>query len=81
MGEIVFFSMIVDPRVCSNDKDDRCVEQRNQLEQIENFCTDENLRFAISTSTQIAEKQFNIYSALPKLCYFRDAFPVIYPGK
>lgn len=76
-----FFLVIVDPRVCSNDKDDRCVEQRTQLEQIESFCTGENIQFSISTNTQIAEKQFNIYNALPKLCFFRDGYPVIYSGK
>ncbi len=32
------------------------------------------------TNTQIAEKQFNIYGSLPKICFFRDAFPIIYAG-
>lgn len=71
---------IVDPRVCSNDNDDRCVEQRKQLEQIENHCNGENIRFGVSTNTQIGEKQFNIYGSLPKLCFFRDGFPVLYSG-
>lgn len=72
--------MIVDAKVCSNEKDGRCVEQRNQLEQIENLCNGENIRFAISTNTQIGEKQFNIYGSEPKLCFFRDGLPIIYSG-
>jgi hypothetical protein len=39
------------------------------------------MAFGISTSTHLAEKQFNIYGNLPKLCLFRDGLPIIYSGR
>jgi hypothetical protein len=77
---IIIFSL-VDQQVCNNEKDEKCIQQRTQFEQINDICTSENIQFAISTNIQIAEKQFNIYGSLPKLCFFRDGFPVIYTGK
>lgn len=67
--------------MCNNEKDEKCLQQRTQLEQIHDISTSENIQFALSTNTQIAEKQFNIYGSLPKICFFRDGFPVIYSGK
>jgi len=72
--------IFVDKQQCNNENDDKCLQQRNQLEQIRDLCTSENIQFAISTNTQIAEKQFNIYGSLPKLCFFRNSFPIIYSG-
>ncbi len=71
---------LVDKQLCKNE-DEKCLEQRRQLEQIRDLSTSENIQFAISTNIQIAEKQFNIYGSLPKLCFFRDSFPIIYSGK
>ncbi len=74
------FLSLVDKQQCNNEKDDKCLQQRSQLEQIRDLCTGENIQFALSTNMQIAEKQFNIYGSLPKLCFFRDGFPIIYSG-
>jgi hypothetical protein len=67
--------------VCNDEKDEKCIQQRAQLEQISDLCTSENIQLASSTNTQIAEKQFSIYGSFPKLVLFRDGFPVIYSGK
>jgi len=66
--------------LCNNEQDDKCLQEKNQLEQIRNLCTGENIQFAILINTEIAEKQFNIYGSLPKLCFFRNNFPIIYSG-
>jgi len=72
--------IFVDKQQCHNENDDKCLQQRSQLEPIRDLCTSENIQFAISANTQIAEKQFNIYGSLPKLCFFRNNFPIIYSG-
>jgi len=71
---------LVDKQLCNNENDDKCLQQKSQLEQIRDLCTSENIQFAISINTNIAEKQFNIYGSLPKLCFFRNSFPIIYSG-
>lgn len=66
--------------MCNNEDDDKCHQQRSQLEEIHHLCTNENIQFAISTNITIAEKYFNIYGSFPKLFYFRNGFPVMYSG-
>ena len=73
-------SFLVDKQACNSDKQELCLEQRRQLEQLRDLCAGENIQFAISTDLQFAEKQFNIYGALPRLCFFRETFPIIYDG-
>lgn len=72
---------LVDKQVCNDENDDKCRQHRSQLEEIHNLCTSENIHFALSTNTSIAEKQFNIYGSLPRLCFFRNNFPVVYSGR
>ncbi|CAF2643915.1 unnamed protein product [Rotaria sp. Silwood2] len=72
--------VFVDKQQCNTENDEKCLQQRSQLEQIHDLCTSENIQFALSTNTTIAEKNFNIYGSLPKLCFFRNGFPVIYSG-
>ncbi|CAF2126379.1 unnamed protein product [Rotaria magnacalcarata] len=72
--------VFVDKQQCNSESDDTCRQQRSQLEQIRHLCTSANIQFAISTNITIAEKYFNIYGSLPKLCFLRNGFPVIYSG-
>lgn len=74
------FVYVVDKEQCNDENDDKCIKQKNQLEQIRDLTTSENIQFALSINTQLAEKQFNIYGSLPKLVFFRENFPVIYSG-
>ncbi|CAF1001550.1 unnamed protein product [Adineta steineri] len=67
--------VFVDKQSCNDDK---CRQERTELEQIRDLCTGENIQFALSTNSELAEKQFNIYGSSPKLCFFRDGFPIIY---
>ncbi|CAF4360046.1 unnamed protein product [Rotaria socialis] len=72
--------VFVDKQQCNSESDDTCRQQRSQLEQIRHLCTSANIQFAISTNITIAEKYFNIYGSLPKLCFLRNGFPVVYSG-
>ncbi|CAF1192284.1 unnamed protein product [Rotaria sordida] len=72
--------VFVDKQQCNNENDDKCHQQRNQLEQIRDLCTSGNIQFALSTNTTIAEKHFNIYGSFPQICFFRNGFPIIYSG-
>lgn len=72
---------LVDKQQCTNEQDEKCRQQRQQIEQIADLCANDKIQFTISTNSQLAEKQFNIYGALPKLCFFRDGFPIIYSGR
>lgn len=70
----------MDQQQCNDEKDEKCLEQKKQLKEIRDLCTSEHIQFALSTNTQVAEKKFNIYGSFPKLCFFRDGFPIIYSG-
>lgn len=78
ISEQLFFLFLVDKQQCNDENDEKCRQQRAQLEQIRDLCTGDNIEFGLSTNLQIAEKEFNIYGSLPKVCLFRDGFPVIY---
>ena len=71
----------MDKQACNSDKQEQCLQQRHQLEQLRDLCAGENVQFALSTDLQFAEKQFNIYGALPRMCFFRETFPIIYEGE
>ena len=72
---------LVDKQQCTNEQDEKCRQQRDQIEQIADLCANDKIQFATSTNSQLAEKQFNIYGTLPKLCFFRDGLPIIYSGR
>ncbi|UJR13945.1 hypothetical protein I4U23_000948 [Adineta vaga] len=72
--------VFVNKQKCNDENAKKCRDERHQLEQIRDLCTSENIQFALSTNLQMAEKQFNILGSLPKLCFFRNGFPMIYFG-
>ena len=72
---------IVDKQQCNDDNADKCRNEHQQLKQIRDLCTGDNIQFTLSMNSQLAEKQFNIHVSSPKLCFFRNGFPIIYSGE
>ena len=72
---------LVDRNRCLKKEDLKCVKQRETLKQIEELLINEKLDFAISNNFELAEKKFNLFGNEPKLCFFRNGFPIIYSSK
>jgi hypothetical protein len=64
---------LVDKQQCIDGNDEIC-------RHLQDLCNSENIQFALSTNLQMAEKQFNIYGSLPRICFFREGYPMIYSG-
>ncbi|CAF1496865.1 unnamed protein product [Adineta ricciae] len=73
--------VFVDKQQCNDDNADKCRNEHQQLKQIRDLCTGDNIQFTLSMNSQLAEKQFNIHVSSPKLCFFRNGFPIIYSGE
>ncbi|CAF4314833.1 unnamed protein product, partial [Adineta steineri] len=63
--------VFVDKQSCNDDK---CRQERTELEQIRDLCTGENIQFALSTNSELAEKQFNIYDSLSNVDSIHEWF-------
>lgn len=70
--------VFVDDEICKDETKPECRQQREQLKQIQELSTSEHAQFAISTNKNLADKNFNIHGSFPKLCFFRNGFPIIY---